>query len=59
MRGRCWKLDPDQRGQAHLPDPEVIKVESLIFADRLSSRKVTSLCERLSGWEGGLAPALG
>jgi hypothetical protein len=46
-----------QRGQARLPDQELIIVEFLIHDGKAFKRDQASEYSNLSGWEGGLAPA--
>src|SRR6267143_3651564 len=45
-----------QRGQARLPDPELIGVNSNFLLKGLQATNMSWL-NSLSGWEGGLAPA--
>jgi len=47
----------NQRGQAHLPNHELITVECQSLLERLSTRDRPSQSKSLSGREGGLAPA--
>ena len=47
-----------ERGQAHLPDLELIRGESLNPDGKAFKGDHTSEYRNLSGWEGGLAPAL-
>ena len=47
----------NQRGQAHLPNHELITVERQSLLERLSTRDRPSQSKSLSGREGGLAPA--
>ena len=42
-----------RRGQARLPDPELIRIDALIPAERHSSGEQLSKLGHLSGWEGG------
>jgi hypothetical protein len=55
---RCASGWVEERGQAHLPDHELIKVESETFIEKLSGGDFTERVAQLSGPEGGLAPAL-
>jgi hypothetical protein len=45
-----------QRGQARLPDPELISVEFQFLIEGLSGR-IDRVIQKSHGWEGGLAPA--
>jgi len=48
----------EERGQAHLPDHELIEIELELLMERLSGVRSTRKVESLTGREGGLAPAL-
>jgi len=48
-----------ERGQARLPDLELIKVEFKSLIDRRPRQDQPSESVSLSGWEGGLPPQRG
>jgi hypothetical protein len=47
-----------ERGQARLPDHELIGVETRDLRRRAFQHKVITQVKESRGWEGGLAPAL-
>jgi hypothetical protein len=44
--------------EAHLPDLELFSLETFKSLESLSSKNQARNFENLTGWEGGLAPAL-
>jgi hypothetical protein len=47
-----------ERGQARLPDLELIEVEFMIASGTAFNAKTIAQVQEARGWEGGLAPAL-
>ena len=52
-------LGAKERGQARLPDPELIRVELVIVAGKAFNVNTIAQVRKSRGQEGGLAPTLG
>ncbi len=58
QRPRCvFELYLSQRGQARLPDHELIADDFRLLGRKSFKTRLPTKTRDLSGWEGGLAPA--